>query len=154
MSTIDSGAPGPAPYEGAVRLRALWFGILAAPTSWAVLLLAGSSVVGGACTTEPMLGHVFTVTGAWVATWILGIAATLVGAAGLAVAWHSWSVMRRRRVEPRGPGTTVGFGEAAGEGRARYMAFGGILLSVVFLAAILFNYVPFVFVPLCAGGTP
>lgn len=99
---------------------ALWFGLLAAPVAWATQLV----LAYGAEQMECPLSHSGTVAGVHVDTFVgvVTVVAALVAAAGLVVALAS----------------ALGAGLAQDPlGRAGFMAWGGVLVSAVFLGAII-----------------
>ena len=126
----------PSPGRHQVSLTALWFGLLAAPAVWSLQLLLLYPVVAHACfprdrpLSVPLLSTDPIVL--LVSVTALAVAAT----AGL-VALRSWRSTRAEHVS----------GEVhlleTGEGRSRFMALSGMLLSGLFLFGIVLNVLPF-----------
>lgn len=115
----------------------LMFGIFAAPTAWALQLVASYALAAASC----FSGGVATVGAASLDRMplaILAIACALVAIAGLVVA------MQRHR----GVGATV---QLSHPDRSRALATVGILSSLLFLGAIAFSIVMLSMAPHCAG---
>lgn len=102
-------------------ILALWFGLLAGPAAWFLHLLVSYSLVRYICSSG--------------AGWLLHlttVGALLLAAAGLWVAWRSWTRIGEPEVTT-GPATL---------GRTRFMALGGLMLNGFFLAIIVLAWVP------------
>lgn len=142
--TATTAAPGhPAPARGVVPLWRLWFGLFGAPAVWALQLIADYALVSHFCypsdtpLADPTWGGTRTVT-------VVVSVLTLLGAvAALWTAIASWRQLREGREREHHQLLEVG------EGRARFMAFAGILLSSVFIFGILMNGLPVITMPLC-----
>lgn len=140
-ATSDSRHP--APRRGIVPLPALWFGLFGAPTAWALQTIAGYSLVAHYCypSDTPLRAPTFgAARGVGFAVSAVVLAVVLLA---LATAFHSWRELRH--------GHDAEHHELAevGEGRARFMAFAGILLGFVFLFAVLMNALPLITNSLC-----
>jgi hypothetical protein len=135
-------AAHPAPAARPVTPAALWFGLFGAPVAWSLQLLASYSLVAHGCypDAEPMAMPV--VPG--LRTLVLGTGAAALAVALLAggSAWRSW------RATQHGDGGQEALLEA-GEGRTRFMAVAGMLLSAVFVLGILMNVVPLLLLRPC-----
>jgi hypothetical protein len=129
-------AEHPAPARDRVALGGLWFGFLAGPLGWTVQTLVDSAVASHGC--FPRLSPVSTPTVGGLRGIVFGVslAAIALCVAGAAVAWRDWT---RTRAEHHG-----GSGKAkehaqptalleTGEGRTRFMALAGVLVSLTFL---------------------
>jgi hypothetical protein len=140
----------PAPPAADVARAALWFGIVGAPAAWTLHELVGSALAGGACHPGPALGQVLTPSTAWTLDLVLALVALAAGLAALWAAYRSW---RRTtgpvRIRP-GEASPGGLHEAA-EGRARFMALAGILLSAVFTFTIALDALSLFLSPFCVG---
>ena len=134
MTAPAATAPGPA-----VRLVAqasLWFGLFGAPTAWSLQLLTSYALVAHGCypDAEPMTMPVVPrLTTLVAATGVLALAVALLA---FATAWRSW---RSTRHELAGQHEAL---LEVGEGRTRFMAGAGMLVSAVFVLGILMNLVP------------
>jgi hypothetical protein len=134
----------PAPARHAVDPRLLWFGLFGAPAVWTIQELVGYILAAHACFPHMAPRATPALGGLWVLELGLGIAALIV--AGLAgwMALRSW-----RAVRPRHPGAGTAQVDI-GEGRARFMALAGILVSGMFLLGILMNVLPIFLVAPCS----
>jgi hypothetical protein len=114
---------------------ALWFGLLAAPLAWATQLVLSYGVEEMEC---PLSGS-GTVAGVDVKTFVgvVTVVAAVVAAAGLVIAVTS-ALGRGLENDPLG--------------RAGFMAWGGVLVSVVFLGAILLGGSSIVSLEPCRAG--
>lgn len=142
-------SPGhPAPHAGVVPLAALWFGLFGAPAAWAAQLITNYALNAHFCypsdtpQASPAFGGVRAV-GLVVSAVLLVIAI-----AALFVAIRSW---RKTRLEA-GQNRSPDHHETAeiGEGRTRFMAMSGILVSGIFLFGVLMNGLPLIAMPVCA----
>lgn len=135
----------PAPQRHRVSDAGLWFGLFGAPLAWSIQLLAGYALSAHTCFPEDQLRPA-TATRPMEQTLLLiavgGLAVAL--AAGL-TAWSNW---RRTRSETDGDSGDL---LESGEGRTRFMALAGMLLSGVFALALLFSALPPFLVPACGG---
>jgi uncharacterized membrane protein len=79
----------------------------------------------------------------WGVALLASIVAAVIALVAGATAWRSW---RRTREEHHGDEETL---LEVGEGRTRFMAVAGMLLSTVFLFGIIMNALPLFLVPPC-----
>ncbi len=106
----------------------LWFGVLVGPIGWAVRLQASYMLVTSACAAGSQLRiHLVTVVTA------------LFALAGAFVAWRCMRAL--------GEGSTAASGAG---GRSRFMAVGGIVISIWFFVQILVEGMPALIVGACA----
>jgi hypothetical protein len=141
-SPSERGHAAPARHE--VSRGALWFGILAAPTAWLgvqILDYGAASRFCGARSAEPSAQLVRAIE-PWF-LWLTG-AAFLIALVGCWVARRNWL---RTRNEQSGSGHHL---LKFGEGRTRFLAMCGLLISVSFCVAFLFTAAYMVVAPLCA----
>ncbi len=123
---------GPAPETRSVRFRRLLFGASAAPLAWLGHVMLGYGVTAIVCypgdhpQTLPQAGALFA------ALLIFDVIALALCAAGAAVSWRIWR---------QGTQLVVG--------RVRFLAIWGLLSSLWFFIAILFNVIASVAVPPC-----
>jgi peptidoglycan biosynthesis protein MviN/MurJ (putative lipid II flippase) len=96
-----------------------WFGLLAAPAAWALLLVSGYAIEEAACATNS--SPVLDTDAAVPLTRGIGLAASAVAAAALVAALVSW--LAHRRNGPTDP-----------RGRHEFTAGAAVISSVVFLA--------------------
>lgn len=135
--------PHPSPHRKRVALLALWFGIAAAPLAWDAQLLSSVSIAGHACfpkatpLSQPMEGGLPSLLIA------VNLAAIAVALCGAVVAWSSWRKTRQER-----PGSVHDLLDV-GDGRTRFMAMCGVMVSGLFVIALAFGTVTLTLVPLC-----
>lgn len=133
----------PASARGAIALGALWFGLFGAPLAWSLQLLLGYALVAHSCfpATDPRMTPASG--GLWTVVLIAGVVAAVVAAAAAVTAWRSW---RLTRYEHHGDDHVL---LEAEEGRTRFMALAGMLLSAIFLFGIVMNALPLFLVSPC-----
>ena len=148
------GTAHPAPARERVGRLSLWFGLFGAPAAWTVQTLANTAIAAHGCyprltpTERPVTGGLFAITLA------VSVAALAVSVAALAVAWRSWSRTRQEHQERSGGASGHATGHAAletGEGRTRFMALSGVMMSATFLVACLAHAVSVLIVGACWG---
>lgn len=140
MSAVDP--TGPAPETRSVRFLWLLFGASAAPLFWLGQLMLGYGVTATLC----YPGDHPQVLPAWVplSAMLIGfdVVALLACAAGAAMSWHAW----RRGKEGQGSFTI-----RLRRSRNHFLALWGLMSSLWFFFAILFNTIASVTVPPCVG---
>ena len=145
MTTIEghAGARGtPAPRRH-IGLPTLWFGLFGAPAAWAAQLLTNYALMGHFCyprdtpLASPTFGGVRTLAIA-VSTILLCLAV-----AALVVAVHSWGEARYRHSGEHHEVAEIG------EGRTRFMAMAGILVSATFVYGVLMGGIPLITMSVC-----
>ncbi len=127
----DAYAPTASP-DGRPRVpsrRALWFAFLGAPVVWALDLVAGYSVQATVCDTVGESATVLGLQSARAIPVLISIVAAIVAAAAVVVAHRSW---RQTGTGEENPESTV----SAAVGRSWFMAFAGMVSSMIFLLAI------------------
>lgn len=132
----------PAPHHHRAGLAALLFGAGAAPLFWLGQVMLGYGVSAWVCYPgdHPAAAPAAPLAAALMAFNAVALAGCL---AGGAVSWWCW---RQTRGEKEG-----GHRHALhiGEGRARFMALWGMMSSLWFFFAVLFNIIASVTVPPC-----
>jgi hypothetical protein len=132
----------PAPARHAIHPAALWFGLFAAPLLWSAQELASYALVAHACYPRTtLLGA--PMYGAEGLAIVVGVVALAVGVAAGLTAYRAWRVSR---TEDEGEQERL---LDVGEGRTRFMAFAGLLLSSLFSLAIAFNLGAIFLLPTC-----
>jgi hypothetical protein len=136
-------AAHPAPAGHTVALGALWFGLFGAPIVWSLQLMLGYGLVAYACFpgSEPRAVPMFGGLRSMVA--LVSVVALAVALAAGATAWRSWRATRREH-----PGDQEALLEV-GEGRTRFMALAGMLVSGLFVLGVIMNTIPLFIMPLC-----
>ena len=142
------GYPGhAAPHRGLVAAPLLWFGVFGAPAAWAAQLISNYALMAHFCypVSTPLASPEFG--GVRLLAILISAGLLVVAVAALAVALRSWSVTRHETARRRSPPHH----EAAetGEGRTRFMAMSGILVSAVFTFGVLMASVPLLTMPIC-----
>jgi hypothetical protein len=129
----------PVPEDRGVTPPALWFGLFGAPVAWSLQLLTSYALVAHGCypDAEPMTMPV--VPGLRTLVLGTGAAALVVALLAGSSAWRSW------RATQDGHEALL----EAGEGRTRFMALAGMLLSAVFVLGIVMNVVPLLMLRPC-----
>lgn len=129
-------AAHPAPARHTVALAALWFGLFGAPAAWSVQLMANYALVAHGCfpSAEPRSTPVFG--GLWTVALVVSIVALLVAAAAFLVARRSWLSTREEHHGDREALLEVG------EGRTRFMAYAGMLVSALFVLGVIMATIP------------
>lgn len=136
-------AAHPAPAEHAVPLGALWFGLFGAPVVWSIQLMLNFALVAHSCfpVSEPRTTPLFDALG--ITVLLVSVGALVIALAAFVTAWRSWRTTRREHAG----------GEEllleAGEGRTRFMATAGMLVSGLFVLGVVMNAMPLFLVPLC-----
>ena len=136
----------PAPHRYRVGAAAQLFPLCGAPAAWSLLELVQYALVSHACfpTHQPRA----TLPPGWSSLQpvlvAVGALAVAIGVAALLVAWRNLRATSREH-----PGA-VGDLLEVGEGRTRFLAVWGMLLSGGFVAATLFQILALILVPPCA----
>ena len=119
--------PHPSPHRRRVPRWALWFGLLGAPAAWSLQELVNVSLAGHACYPHdvPLAMPLWPALGS-ISIWVEAVAVVVCIAAGL-VGFASW---RRTRNEKPGDAHQL---LGSGDGRTRFMAMSGVIMSVLFL---------------------
>jgi hypothetical protein len=133
----------PAPLREVIAPGLLAVAVLAAPVAWSLEVLVNLSVTGLACypKDQPLASPLVTwpgavLTGVQIVVFAIGIA----GAIAAAICW------RRVRRESQGDANTL---VAIGAGRTRFLAMCGIMLTTIFLVAMVFTATAFAMIRLC-----
>jgi len=136
----------PAPHRNRVPLGWQFFGLLAAPSAWALHLLINYGLTSGACFpgNVPRLVPLPNLQWVWPAIIAIDVIALLIAAAGLFVSYRNW---RASRDESSGRAHEL---VETGEGRTRFLSVWGLLISGLFLLAIALDLVGALTLSLCA----
>jgi hypothetical protein len=135
----------PSPKRGQVGRWAIWFPIVAAPLAWNLQLLVNVPIASHGCYPHdvpldaPIWGNLGAVNAG------VEVVALLVCVVAGLVAWRNW-----RRTRDEKPGTAHHLIEG-GDGRTRFMAMVGLLVSGLFIIAVGFAAANLVVVPACTG---
>ncbi len=131
---IGSHAEHPVPARHKIDIGLLAFGLIGAPVIWGVHFLANVTIASRACASTEMSPSAST----HAALLAIDAVAALVALAALYVSTQAWRSTRHEGSDTREQGTTPEQHAAeVGEGRTRFIALGGIMMSTVFFVAIL-----------------
>lgn len=132
-----------APRRGLVPLSHLWFGLFGAPAMWALQLIADFALVAHFCypNDTPIASPTFG--GVRAVALVVSVICLAVGLAALFTALRSWRITRHGRDGEHREVAEVG------EGRARFMAMAGLLVSGIFIYGILMAALPLLTLPVC-----
>ncbi len=126
----DTYAPAAADGRRQLPSRgALWFAFLGAPVAWALDLCSGYAVQATVCNTVGENATVLGLQSARAIPVLISIVAAVVAAAAVVIAHRSW---RETGTGEENPEATV----SAALGRSWFMAFAGMVSSMIFLLAI------------------
>lgn len=135
MPTYETGTN-----ELPVGHKRLWIGVLLAPAAWLLLEVVGYWFAARSCELSvggvPMAGTAHPA----VTHSVLSLAALVAAGAGLAVALGNWRAVRPHTEREGAPSW----------GRARFMSYGGVLLSVLFGGGIVLFGLPAFLVNACS----
>lgn len=122
----------------------LWLGVFGGPLAWSVQLIAAYALIAHFCFPGRFPVAEATIGGLRVIGLVVSAAAFLLTLWALIVALRSWEHVRQNEDRERHGVLEVG------EGRTRFMSLAGVIVSGVFLFAVLLTTAPLVFAPLCA----
>lgn len=139
-----------------VSERRLWAGMLLAPTAWALAELIGYPIVARSCERGINGFGVTGITAPLAASVAIDVLFAIVAAFAAFTAVQSRRILRThvapddsRAREESGAVSPGARGEDPDYARARFMASGGVIVSSVFLAGILFFAAAPFFLDLC-----
>lgn len=138
-----SAAAHPAPRRDIVPTRVLWFGIFGAPAAWALQTIVDYSLVSHFCFPGAMPRQRPTFDALRTTGIAVSLIVVVVVLLAMVTAVRSWHATRHGHDAEHHELLEVG------EGRARFMAFAGVLLSAVFLFAVLMNALPLITNAMC-----
>jgi hypothetical protein len=130
---MTESASHPAPARHDVALPALWVGLFGAALAWTLQELIGYAVVSHACFPSWQPYRLPKAAGTWGVTVALSLVLLVLGAAGTWTAYRSWTRTGASGEDSLHHQTEVG------EGRARFMALAGLLVSGMILFTMVMN---------------
>jgi hypothetical protein len=133
----------PAPHRHNVPLVVLVFCLAAAPLAWLAQTSLNYLVASRACYPFDARKLQVVIDGLWPVLTVATLVALAIGIIAAMVSWRAWRATREEH--PGGGHEAI---EVA-EGRTRFLALSGMMLSVLFVAAVLFNAVGLFVVPPC-----
>jgi hypothetical protein len=133
----------PAPHRSRVGIRQLLVSLFLAPLVWAIQILCSYGFASMACFPRYVPLGEMSIAGLPVIVLIGSLAALVVAAGAL---WTAFSAWHRTRGEAGG-----GSHQAldAGEGRTRFLALCGIIITSIFSAAVIWEAIVAIFLPHC-----
>jgi hypothetical protein len=137
-----SALTNPSPRGSAVSTGALWIGLLGGLFVWTAQELIVTPIIAHACFPRNMPLPQPSYSGMWVAALVVHLVCVVAGVVVLVIAMRNWRAVALRHPEGDHGGIS--------SGRARYMAYAGILASAVFLYAIVLNFLTLFTLPACA----
>jgi len=143
MATTHLSVGHPAPHRHNVPLAALIFGLAAAPVAWITQTSLNYLVASRACYPFEARKLQVVVDGLWPMLISATVVALIIGILAGLVSWRAW---RATREEHHGGGHQA---IEVAEGRTRFLALSGMMISALFVAAVLFNVVGLFIVPPC-----
>ena len=154
MTVVASPTTHPAPERAHIHNGALWFGLFAGPAAWSVQTLVNTTVAAHACypRIEPVGAPV--TSGLRLIVLVVSVVAMLVCVAAIVVAYRAWARTSAERQESTGGGRAHGRHVAlleTGEGRTRFMALAGVIMSSTFLLVTAVHAATLLFVLPCWG---
>ena len=134
------------PARQVVRPFSLWFGLFGGPVAWSLQLLINYPLAAHFCYPKNLPLAAPTYDGMWVTAVVVnGLMILLTLGAG-ATAIISWRTSRDNIVGPHDALLEDG------TGRVRFMAYAGMLVSGLFLFALIMSAMPLFIVPVCSYG--
>lgn len=126
-------APGshPSSYRDRIGSARLWFGLFGAAGAWSVQTLISYPLASHSCYPGIFPLRTPILPGLWTVLLLVGLACLVVGLSGLGAAWTAWKKTRGE------VGEDHHHLFATGEGRSRFMALSGVIVSATMLLAIL-----------------
>lgn len=140
-TTREAGHPAAQRHMASPLL--LLFAMLAGPAGWMLQLLVGFAVTSYLCVASVNLPDTDWLLPVLTSFTVIGL---VLAAAGLSIAW---ALLSRTANEIGGHAGGSGDVLDIGEGRTRFMAMGGIFISLVSLVATLASTFSLFLVPLC-----
>jgi hypothetical protein len=131
-------AGNPPPSRGIASLPVLWFGIFGAPAAWALQTIVDYSLVSHYCFPGQTPVRSPSFSGVRGTAFVVSSVVIVVALVAMITAFRSWGATRHGHSAEHHELLEVG------EGRTRFMAFAGVLLSAVFLFAVLMNALPLI----------
>jgi hypothetical protein len=154
MRDQGRGSAHPAPARNDVSQGLLWFGLLGGPAAWAVQTLVDLAVASHGCYPRLFPLEAPIQAGLRGIVMTVSLAALIVCiVAGLA-AIRTWGQTRHEHQGGSGAGEKHGPATAlleTGEGRTRFLAYAGLLTSILFIITVLAHTVSIFIVGPCAG---
>ena len=152
MADQTRGSAHPAPARNEVSQGLLWFGLIGGPAAWTVQTLVDLAVTSHGCYPRlfPLEAPILSSLRAIVIT--VSLAALIVCIFAAFAAVRSWSQTRHEHQGGSGAGekhSNVAALLETGEGRTRFLAYAGLLTSILFIITVLAHTVSIFIVGPC-----
>jgi len=134
----------PAPHRHHVGGWLLLLGLLAAPAAWLAQTVVNYTVASLACYPHDAPLSAPDMSALWPVLCLMTLAAVVIGIASFAASRKAWRATREEMHDSSGRHAVE-----IGEGRTRFLALSGMMVSGLFLVAVLFNAVGLVVLPPC-----
>jgi hypothetical protein len=125
-----------------MKLGPLWFGLFGAAAAWGLQELASYAILSHGCFPAWLPLAALSSRASWSAAVGVSVAALLIGATASLTAYRAW-----QRTSAGDESHTAHLD--VGEGRERFMALSGIIVSLIMLANIVMNAIVLFAVPAC-----
>jgi hypothetical protein len=126
--------------------RWIWFAIFGAPAAWSIQILVNYPIAAHFCYPGRAPLSKSDVGGVWAVLIAVNVLMLLVALAAGATGISRWRTARARDAGPHDPVLE------SGTGIVRFMAYSGILVSGLFVIAIIMSALPLFIVPVCSYG--
>jgi len=137
----------PAPARHQADIGTLAFGLLGAPVIWGVHFLANVTIASRVCSVLAPIKPSITARASVLA---IDAIAFVIAITAFSLSMQAWRQTRHEGQDRQeSGGSTAEEAAHVGEGRTRFMALGGIILSATFTVAILFDTVAALMVSSC-----
>jgi len=137
----------PSPQRERVSAVRLLLALGLAPSAWLVQLNASYFFASSTCDPSGDPGQAQVVPGLWLLLLLINLACVAAGAAGAWIAYSAWT--RSRDEKPGGKRELLD----VGEGRTRFTALSAMIVSGIFLFAILAEAAALLILQRCAPGS-
>ncbi len=137
--------PHPSPHRGRVRYLTIWFGLIGAPLAWILQEAVNVGLSGYACyprdvpLAEPLWPQLGSIT---LGVEVIAIVVCIGAWIAACVSWR-----RSRNERPGDAHQLIG----SGDGRTRFMAMAGMMISALFLIAVAAAALNIAGTPPCGG---
>jgi hypothetical protein len=143
MATVNKSAH-PSPDARHVSLLHQAIGVAGAPIAWAIRLMVNLALASSACLpSSPLPGEPLNGRGTDLAMFGVDVAALLIALAMAFLSYRDWKTTNAEK-----PGSHHHLLEV-GEGRARFLALSGTIVSLGFALATGFDLIALLIVPIC-----
>jgi hypothetical protein len=125
-----------------MKLAALWFGLFGAAIAWSLQELSSYAILAHGCYPSWQPLAALSSPASWSAALVVSVVALLIGLTASLTAYRAW-----QRTSSGDESHTHHLD--VGEGRERFMALSGIIVSLIMLGNIVMNAIVLLSVPAC-----